>query len=140
MSKKINEAFFETYKSVDKICCEKFGIEKFGVTEYILKLNKARFAPMRDEVLPALVKYRNLRNSLAHDEGSLKEMGDITKADIKWLKSFEKQLQKKKDPISVYLRKAYRHRRLRKLRKILLILLPIAAVAVAAYFVITYLL
>lgn len=140
MGKKINEVFFETYKSVDKACCDKFGVDKFGVTEYITRLNKTRFAPMRDEVLPLLVKYRNIRNSLAHDEGSLADVGNVTKYDVKWLKSFEKQLQKKKDPLSVYLRKAYRHRRLRKLRNVLLVLLPILAAAAAAYYVIAYLL
>ncbi len=138
VSKKNNEAFFETYIAIDKMCCEKFGIEKYGITEYITRLNSTRFAPKREDVLPTLVKYRNLRNTLAHDEAALKSSNDITKNDVKWLRDFEKQIKKKRDPLSAYLRKAYRHRRLRKLRKILFITLGALAVAAIAYLVIKF--
>ncbi len=133
VSKKTNQAFFDTYIAIDKMCCEKFGIDKYGITEYITRLNNARFAPNREQVLPTLVKYRNLRNSLAHDEGAMKTSADIQKSDVKWLRSFEKQLKKKRDPMSAYLKKAYRHKRLRRLRKILIATLIAAALAAAAY-------
>ena len=130
MSRKVNEAFFEYYVQLDKLCCDKFGITEKGATEYITRLNNARFAPSRDEVLPKLVKYRNLRNSLAHDEGAMISSTDITKQDAKWVKDFVKTLDKKRDPLSLYLRKAQRHQRLRKLRRVLIIsFLVIAAVA-----------
>lgn len=138
MSRKVNEAFFEEYKALDNICCRKFGTDKSGVTEYITRLNNARFAPMRDEVLPRLVKYRNIRNSIAHDEGALYEITDIIKSDVKWIKYFIKLLEKKKDPLSLYLRKARRHAKLRRARKVILIaFLCIALAAGAAVAVIT---
>jgi adenine-specific DNA methylase len=138
VSRKVNEAFFEEYKALDNICCRKFGTDKSGVTEYITRLNNARFAPMRDEVLPRLVKYRNIRNSIAHDEGALYEITDIIKSDVKWIKYFIKLLEKKKDPLSLYLRKARRHAKLRRARKVILIaFLCIALAAGAAVAVIT---
>ena len=140
MGKKINEAFFEEYKVLENICCQKFGTDKNGVTEYITRLNNARFAPMRDELLPRLVKYRNIRNSLAHDAGALYEISDIGKTDVKWIKYFVKLLEKKKDPLSLYLRKARRHAKLRKARKVIIIsFLCIALAAGAAVAIITLL-
>ena len=109
-----------------------------GVTEYITRLNNARFAPMRDDVLPRLVKYRNVRNSFAHDESALTDSADISKTDVKWLKSFVKELEKKRDPLSLYLRKARRHARLRRARKyIIAALLGIAAIAAAVIVIIS---
>lgn len=132
MSKKINEAFLEDYMTLDTLCCKKLGSSKMGVTEYITRLNNARFAPSRDEVLPRLVKYRNMRNSLAHDAGALSSSSDITKTDLKWLRLFIKTLEKKKDPLSLYLRKARRHAKLRRARKTILIaLFTITAIAAA---------
>ena len=132
MSKRINEAFFEEYIKLDELCRKKFGIEKMGVTEYITRLNNARFAPSRDEVLPRLVKLRNLRNSLAHDEGALLTSSDITKGELKWLRDFIKALEKKRDPLSLYLRRAHRHARLRRARKyIILSFLGLVAIAAA---------
>ncbi len=131
MSKRINEAFFEEYKALDRICCKKFGKDKMGVVEYITRLNNVRFAPSRDDVLPKLVKYRNIRNSFAHDEGALAESTDITKNDLKWIRNFIKNLEKKRDPLSLYLRKARRHAKLRRARKVIIIG-SVAAVAIAA--------
>lgn len=118
--------------TLDTLCCKKLGSSKMGVTEYITRLNNARFAPSRDEVLPRLVKYRNMRNSLAHDAGALSSSSDITKTDLKWLRLFIKTLEKKKDPLSLYLRKARRHAKLRRARKTILIaLFTITAIAAA---------
>jgi hypothetical protein len=138
MSKSNNEAFLNAYVSADKICCEKFGITKYGITEYITRLNNARFAPMRDEVLPTLVKYRSVRNTLVHEVDALADSNEITKTDVKWMKGFEKQLDKRKDPLSAYLRKAHRHKRLRKLRNVLLALLAVAAASAAVYAIIRF--
>ena len=60
MGRKLNEKFVNNFIELDKLCCEKFGVASNGVTEYVNRLNNARFAPNRDEVLPELVKYRNL--------------------------------------------------------------------------------
>ena len=116
---KINEAFLNTFIELDKACAAKFGISTSGVNEYINRLRNARFAEGRDEVLPKLVRYTNLRNRLAHESGALRQIDEITKADVKWLVAFEKILEKKKDPLSLYLRKARRYARRRRAMKAL---------------------
>ena len=131
MSRKTNEKFLNNFLELDKLCCEKFGVATNGVTEYINRLNNARFAPNRDEVLPRLVKYRNLRNRFAHEPQAIRKCDDIAKADIQWVAGFKKSVKKKKDPISKYLKKARRFARRRKAGKIVLGLVALAAVAVA---------
>ena len=134
MGRKLNEKFVNTFIELDKLCCEKFGVASNGVTEYINRLNNARFAPNRDEVLPELVKYRNLRNRFAHEPQALRKTSDIAKSDIKWVAKFRKSVKKKKDPISKYLKKARRFARRRKLRKLILALVVLGLAAAAAYF------
>ena len=134
MSRKTNEKFLNNFLELDKLCCEKFGVATNGVTEYINRLNNARFAPNRDEVLPRLVKYRNLRNRFAHEPQAIRKCDDIAKADIKWVAGFKKSVKKKKDPISKYLKKARRFARRRKLGRAVLVLLILAALAGAAFF------
>jgi hypothetical protein len=134
VSRKLNEKFLGTFLELDKLCCEKFGVASNGVTEYINRLNNARFAPNRDEVLPNLVKYRNLRNRFAHEPQALKKSDDITAADVKWVNDFKKAVKGKNDSISKYLKKARRFARRRKFGRIVLILLIIAALAVAGFF------
>ncbi len=129
---KINESFLNTFIEVDKTCCAKFGVSTGGVTEYINRLRNARFAQGRDEVLPKLVRYTNLRNRLAHEAGALRQIDEITKADVKWLSSFEKILSKKKDPISLYLRKARRYARRRRAMRAIVTVGIIALIALAA--------
>ena len=133
MSRKINEKFLNNFLELDKLCCEKFGVASNGVTEYINRLNNARFAPDRDDVLPRLVKYRNLRNRFAHEPQAVRKCDDIAKADVKWVGKFKKTVKGKKDPISKYLKKARRFARKRKWGKALLVLLIIAALAAAAF-------
>ena len=138
MSNKLNTSFLNIYLELDKICCLKFGVVTGGVTEYINRLINARFAPERDEVLPRLVRYRNIRNRMAHEAGALTDIDEINKSDLRWLESFKKDMNKKKDPISVYLRKARKYARRRRARKyffiFLTVLLLLAAAAAAAYF------
>ena len=134
MSRKINEKFLGLFLELDKLCCEKFGVATNGVTEYINRLNNARFAPNRDEVLPRLVKYRNLRNRFAHEPQAIRKCDDINKEDVKWVAKFKKATKKKNDPISKYLKKARRFARRRKFGKFVLVLLILAALAVAGYF------
>ncbi len=139
MSKKLNNKFLKHFLELDKRCCTKFGVAANGVTEYINRLNNARFAPNRDEVLPRLVKYRNLRNRFAHEPNAIKKCDDVTKVDVKWVKKFKKSVKGKKDPISKYLKKARSFARRRKFGKFLLILLIIVAIAAAVYAGITFL-
>lgn len=119
MSKKINEKFLELYLELDKACCEKFGIPVGGVTEYINRLSGARFAPNRDDVLPHLVKYRNTRNVFAHEPSAIRRSKELAKNDIVWIKRFNKDLSRKKDPLSSYLKKARRFARNKRIRRYL---------------------
>lgn len=135
MSKRLNEKFLKSFLELDRLCCEKFGVATGGVTEYINRLNNARFAPDRDTVLPKLVKYRNIRNLFAHEPGAIRKSDEVTKEDINWLFHFRRDVIKKRDPISKYLRKARRFARARKIKKalfitlIVLLVLAIAAIA-----------
>lgn len=117
MGRKLNEQFLTSYTVLDKNCCEKFGVSSGGVTEYINRLNNARFAPGREDALPRLVRYRNLRNKMAHEIGSLRKMNDVTKSDVAWLKKFDKDISRRRDPISSYLKKARRYARRRRIKR-----------------------
>ena len=134
MSKKINKKFLKLYVELDSKCCDKLGVKAGGVTEYINRLEGAKFAPKRDEVLDSLNKYRNVRNILAHDAKAIKKNKILTKYDLKWIKKFNKTLKRKKDPISAYLRKARKFARGKKWKKAFLALLIIAVIAVIALF------
>ena len=91
MGKRLNHNFLEIYKELDRDCCEKFGVTSGGVTEYINRLNNTRFAPDRDDVLPRLVRYRNIRNKFAHDVASIRKSDEISKADIRWFCAASRQ-------------------------------------------------
>ena len=136
MGKRINEHFLSSYMELDKDCCDKFGVTTGGVTEYINRLNNARFAPGRDDVLPRLVRYRNLRNKFSHEVGALRRVDEITKVDVSWLRSFNRDVRKKRDPISVYLKRARRYVRRRKLRRVCYAVAAtvIIGLAIALYF------
>ena len=131
MSRKLNEKFLKRYLELDKLCCEKFGVAVNGVTEYINRLNNAKFAAKRDVVLPKLAKYRNLRNRFAHEPQAIRKCKDIKKKDIKWVVNFKKSVKGKKDPISKYLKKARRFVRGKKLRNLIIVLLILGVAAVA---------
>ena len=138
MSNRLNSAFLSAYIELDKVCCLKFGAATGGVTEYINRLITARFAPDRDDVLPRLVKYRNIRNRMAHEEGAFGRIDEIVKSDVRWIEGFKKAMQKKRDPISLYLRKARRYARRRRARKIIIVTaLMLLALGAAAAFVVS---
>lgn len=139
MSKRLNENFLKSFLELDRLCCEKFGVATGGVTEYINRLNNARFAPDRDTVLPKLVKYRNIRNLFAHEPGAIRKSDEVTKEDLNWLLHFRRDVIKKRDPISKYLRKARRFARARKIKRALfitlIVLLVIAVAAIVCLFI-----
>jgi hypothetical protein len=139
MGKRINEKFLTCYMELDKNCCDKFGIATGGTTEYINRLNNARFAPSRDDALPRLVKYRNIRNKIAHEIGSIRKINDITKVDIAWIKKFNKDIIRRKDPISLYLKKARRYARRRRIKRYITIgaLVLSLILGVVLYFVLS---
>ena len=126
---KINLAFFNAYLELDKICAQRFGISKSGVTAYINNLVDTRYAPDRNEVLRKLIKYRKLRNILAHEAVAMSELNEITKEDVKWVNQFAGSVEKKRDPISRYERKVKRYEIWRKVRIVLIILGILALIA-----------
>lgn len=128
MGRRINDKFIKAYQELDRLCCEKFGVSTSGVTEYINRLNNARFAPDRDQVLPRLVKYRNIRNLFAHEPGAVRKNDELVKDDVKWVVHFKRDVQKKRDPISKYLRKARRFARNRKIRRVLITVLIVLVI------------
>ena len=136
--KKLNQTFLTTYEKFDTVCGERFDLTTGGATEYINRLNNARFAPGRDEILPRLVNYRTIRNNFAADPALVKKSADLTKDDLTWMRDFVRDLEKEKDPISVYLKKARKYVRGRKTKKVLLVLaiivLVVGAAAAAALF------
>ena len=131
MGRRLNERFLASYIELDKNCCEKFGVATGGITEYINRLNNARFAPGREEALPRLVKYRNIRNRMAHEVGSLRKMNDVTKADITWIKKFDKDISRRRDPISSYLKRARRYARRRRIKRYITAAAVIALIIMA---------
>lgn len=138
MGKRLNENFLQIYLEMDHVLCDKFGITSGGVTEYITRLNNARFAPGRDDVLPKLVRYKNLRNRFINEPGSVRKTDDITKDDIRCLRRFIRDLKKRKDPISKYLRKSGLYLLMKRLGRIMTSLIILALIAlgcVVAYFI-----
>jgi hypothetical protein len=131
MGRRLNERFLSSYIELDKNCCEKFGVATGGITEYINRLNNARFAPGREEALPRLVKYRNIRNRMAHEVGSLRKMNDVTKADITWIKKFDKDVARRRDPISSYLKRARRYARRRRIKRYITAAAVVALIVMA---------
>ena len=130
---KINMSFFNAYLELDKACAKLLEVSRGGASAYINKLAELRFAPERSEVLPKLLKYRKLRNIIAHEEGAFAELDEITKADIKWLNRFTASVNKKRDPVSRYERKAKIYSVWSKVKIVLgaLILLALAIVVVS---------
>ena len=132
MSKKINKKFLKLYVELDTHCCDRLGVKVGGVTEYINRLESAKFAPKRDEVLDSLNKYRNVRNILANDPKAMKKNKILTKHDLKWIKKFNKTLKKKKDSISAYLKKARKFARNRKIKRTAIFLAVVGGAVAAA--------
>ncbi len=138
MGRKANEKFMTAYLELDALCGEKLNVNSGGITEYINRLNNARLAPGRDEALPKLVRYRTIRNMLSHEAGALKRYNGVLKSDIQWVKRFCSNVRKKRDPLSLYLRRARRYLRFRKLRKIFTLvsalILAVVLIVILAYF------
>ena len=135
MGSKINMSFFKAYIELDEACAKKLGVEKSGVSAYINRLVELRFAPDRGEVLPRLIKYRKMRNIIAHEDGAFDKLDEITKADVQWLSRFAKTVSRKRDPVSRYERKARRYAIWKKIKIILIILLLIAILCGVYYLI-----
>ena len=137
LKKKYNEKFLDCYMEVDRLCCKKFSMAAGGVTEYINRLNNVRYTDGRPDVLPKLLHYRGIRNKFAHEAGALKHSNEVSRADVKWLKAFKRELSARKDPISAYLRRERKYARRKRIKAAVFTASVgiIAALALALYFV-----
>ena len=59
-----------------------------------------------------------MRNRFAHEINAIRRVDEIAKVDVSWLRAFNRDVVRKRDPISAYLRKARKFARRRKLRRI----------------------
>ena len=131
---KINVSFFNAYIELDKACARLLEVSRGGASAYINKLAELRFAPERSEVLPKLIEYRKIRNVIAHEDGAMDSLDQLSKADIKWLSRFTKSISAKRDPVSRYERKAHRYVIWRKVKGVLIALLVLGLAVVTIYF------
>ena len=116
---KLNENFLNAFLQLDSDCCKKFNVTVNGITEYINRLNNAKYAEGRDEVLAKLVNYRNIRNRFAHEPWYLRTANELTKEDLAWVADFAKKFGKEKDCLSVYVASAKKFAKTSKGKKLL---------------------
>ena len=145
MSGKNSQTFLDAFISMDNACKSALQSNKSlenmsfggngGVTVYINKLVELRFAPERSEVLPKLVRYRNIRNRLVHEKNASKVL-EVSKKDINWINKFEKRLKKGRDPISTYLRNERIYKTWSRLRFIFIFFL-LAVLGAGLYILLT---
>ena len=137
MGNKINMTFFKAYIELDKACAQRLDVKKHGVSAYISSLVEMRFAPGRNETLTRLIKYRKLRNAMAHEEDGFENIDEITKNDVQWIGRFTKNVTKKRDPVSRYMRKEWFYKLWRKVRFVIYALATLI-VAFAVYLIFSY--
>lgn len=116
---KLNEEFLNAFLTIDGLCCQRFNVTANGITEYINRLNNAKYAEGRDEVLAKLVNYRNIRNRFAHEPGYLRTANELNKEDLAWVNDFSKDFKKEKDVLAVYLASAKKFAKTGKGKKLL---------------------
>ena len=138
--KKLNNNYIKAYAQLESRCQEKFGVTAGGVDEYVKRLESARFAPKREEVLGKLSAYQALSRRFDTEPNALRHIKEVQKDDIKWVKKFTGALKGKKDPISRYLKSARKYARGRKARRIFITILILAVIAGAAVAVAAFLL
>ena len=102
-----NDIFFEEFKGLEKLCREmgeQIG-EQYGVTAYINEMKEASEYDYRNilgwnDDLKHLIHIRSIRNSLAHEQGTLnKEI--CTQEDIDWIKNFHERILKQSDSLAM---------------------------------------
>ena len=133
MSKKINTDFLTAYIELEASCNVLLGTRRGGVTEYINRLMGLRSAPNREDILPKLINYRNIRNRIAHENGALSNLKIVDKGDIRWIKDFAKKIQKRRDPISLYVKSCEKGNIVSRIKAAVAIIAIFAALAAAAF-------
>ena len=100
----LNNALFEEFKRLDKLCGEIYG-EPHGVSHYINDMrivsgSDYRNIPNWEEDLERLVRIRHIRNHLAHAEGAFDESA-CTSTDIEWSRDFYDRILNQSDPLAL---------------------------------------
>lgn len=100
----MNYEFLETYKCLDKVCCEIYSDRK-GISSYIddmktVSLYESRLINNWNYDLSNLIRLRYLRNQLTHECGTW-DLDLLTQSDIQWLREFYSRIMKQSDPLSV---------------------------------------
>ncbi len=99
-----NLLFLEAFKHLDKLCRELYPVGK-GVTSYIEDMKQtsvlfSRQIPGWDSDLEQLVRFRHMRNQLAHEVSTL-NVCISTPEDAAWLKAFCRRILNQSDPIAM---------------------------------------
>ncbi len=142
---KTDMEFFETYKRLDRLCSDVFGLRNGGVTRYIDELKA--IGSEYSEDCKTLKRLRHIRNQMAHDEGTF-DYQICDRDDIIWLNAFYNRIMKRTDPLAVHYRtgrkaqntvrnnvqhNSNRHRKNRKANVIFNIIFFLIIIACACY-------
>ena len=97
----IDQAFFEAYKRLDRLCSDAFSCRN-GVTAYIDEMNRCsprgqRLVPGWEQDLSTLKALRHLRNRMAHE---LDTDGVCTEADAAEAGDFHARILSGNDPLA----------------------------------------
>lgn len=99
---RVNVEFFETYKKIDRLCAQMYGLSGGGVTAYIDDMKAHAYGTRRPDnwnvTFNTLRRLRHMRNEMAHDEGGF-DTAMCTYEDIYWLNSFYDALMHGRDPL-----------------------------------------
>lgn len=100
----LNYVFFEEYKRLNKLCGELYN-DPAGVTCYIdhmkhITRKEYHSIPNWQTDLEHLIRFRHIRNNLAHTEGAFKEKS-CTQNDINWIRNFYNRIMNQTDPIAM---------------------------------------
>jgi len=100
MKSKINRNFFHSYLELEEALNRLLGVERGGVSAYIDALDSLS-SQDASEIRRRLVRYRRIRNRLAHEADAFGTISEISPNDVKWLASFKRLAATKKDPLSL---------------------------------------
>ena len=129
---KIRGEFYEAYFELDALCSAKLGISAGGVEGYTVRLTNTRCAPDREGILGRLTRYRLAKEAIA--SGSEEERQQISKDDVRWIRSFERKLVSGTDPLSRYLRRSHGRKPSGRLFGLVFSAVLLLGVLAAAYF------
>ena len=112
MSKGRYDKFLNAYAELDNICAEYLGVEREGVAEYINRLGSCGGGARRAHMLSNLVRYRAVKNELERADGaSKKSTVKIKSNDITRINAFIREISKRRDPLSLDLRRKERSKK-----------------------------